>query len=75
MTTPENQIASLRELLDIRDKHISSLEGALKECYEVFTFLRSDWSDNRGPCRHGWAVIDAALNGTPPPAPWNEPED
>lgn len=47
-----------------------ALEAATKvlgECRELFVELRGDWSDNRGPCREGLAIIDAALAGEDAP--------
>lgn len=39
----------------------NELEDALKACRELFVELRGDWSDNRGPCREGFEIIDRAL--------------
>lgn len=61
-----------RDAIHIRDlaadkavlaARVEQLEGALAACRELFTELRGDWSDNRGPCREGFAIIDAALAG------------
>ena len=29
----------------------------------LFSEIRNDWSDPRGWCREGWAIIDAARSG------------
>lgn len=44
-------------------KRVNAAEGALLECRDLFSELRGDWSDNRGPCREGMMIIDKVLEG------------
>jgi hypothetical protein len=43
------------------EANCEALTAALRECRGLFSELRGDWSDNRGPCREGFRIIDAAL--------------
>jgi len=61
------QLVELRE--SVFRKQIEALAQALDEdtsvleqCRELFLDLRQDWSDNRGACREGIALINSVLN-------------
>lgn len=53
------------ELLEewVHREDVDDLVQTLRTCRILFEELRSDWSDNRGPCRDGMEAIDKVLEG------------
>jgi hypothetical protein len=52
---------AMKRSLDQKNAHIAELRSTLEQCAVLFVDLRDDWSDNRGPCREGIALINKVL--------------